>query len=102
MEDKFFIWTEDELLSNEGLHCYATKILDAKYEWMDVTDVMDKLNLNQKADFMMLQDNSKMFNKKLGTYPQHKVHIELLPHAKPVHPQLYPVLHVHLKTSTQN
>ncbi len=79
--------------------CYATK---AKYEWTDVSDVVDNLthfNLHQKADLLkVLKDNSMMFDGTLGTYPNHMVHIDLLPDMKPVHSIQCPVPGVHLKT----
>ena len=43
MEDMFFIQAEDELFGEDWLSCYATDILDAKYEWTDVAEVIDKL-----------------------------------------------------------
>ena len=49
----------------------------------------------------MLQDNSKMSDGTLGLYPHHKVHIELVPDAKPVHAQPYPVPRVHMSTFKQ-
>ena len=77
MEDMFFIQTEDELLGKDWLRCYATKILDAKYEWTDVSDVMENLthlNLHQKADLLkVLKENNTMFDGTLGTYPHCKV-----------------------------
>ncbi len=50
MEDMFFIQTEDEIIGKDWLRCYATEILDAKYEWTDVSNVVDNLthlNLHQ-------------------------------------------------------
>eukprot|EP00804_Cyclotella_cryptica_P003807 CCRYP_008943-RA/>CCRYP_008943-RA protein AED:0.54 eAED:0.47 QI:0/0/0/0.6/0/0/5/0/256 len=35
MEDMFFIQAEDELFGKDWSSCYATNILDAKYEWTD-------------------------------------------------------------------
>ncbi len=49
--------TEEELFGKDLLRCYATKILDAKYECIDVSNVMDNLthlNLYQKADLLKL------------------------------------------------
>ena len=51
----FFIQTDDKLLGKDWLHCYVTKILDTKYEWTAVTDVIDNLthiNLHQAADLL--------------------------------------------------
>eukprot|EP00804_Cyclotella_cryptica_P016779 CCRYP_002068-RA/>CCRYP_002068-RA protein AED:0.41 eAED:0.41 QI:0/0/0/1/0/0/3/0/182 len=83
MEDMFFIQAQDELFGKDWLSCYATNILDAKYEWADVAEVIDKqtdLNAHQKKDLIqVLQDNSKMFGGTLVLYPHHKVHIELVP-----------------------
>ena len=53
MEDIFFVKTEDELFNEDWLNCYAKEILDAQYEWTDVTDVVSKLthlNTQQKTD----------------------------------------------------
>jgi hypothetical protein len=83
MEDMFFIQAEDELVGEDWLSCYATDILDAKYEWTDVAEVVDKLthlNAHQKKDLLqVLQDNSKMFHGALGLHPHRKVLIELVP-----------------------
>ena len=57
------------------------------------------LNTQQKADLLwVLQENSKMFNRTLGIYPHRKLHIELLPGAKPMHLRPYPVPCMHLTT----
>jgi hypothetical protein len=40
MEDMYHIQFEDELLGQDWLPSYATKILDARYKWADVQDVM--------------------------------------------------------------
>ena len=102
MEDMFFIQAEDELFGEDWLSCYATDILDAKYEWTDVADVVDKLthlNAHQKKDLLqVLQDNNKMFDGTLGLYPHRKVHIEVEPNAKPVHARPYPVPRIHMST----
>jgi hypothetical protein len=41
MGDMFNIKVEDELVGENWLKCFATKILDAKYEWTNVADVSD-------------------------------------------------------------
>jgi hypothetical protein len=105
MEDMFFIQAEDELFGEDWLSCYATDSLDAKYEWTDVAEVVDKLihlNVHQEKELLqVLQDNNNMFDGTLGLYPHHKVHIELVPDAKPVHARPYLVPRVHMSTFKQ-
>ncbi len=43
MEDMYHIQFEDELLGKDLLELYATEILDAKYQWTDIWDVMESL-----------------------------------------------------------
>ena len=90
------------LFGEDWLDCYAKEILDAQYEWTDVTDVVNKLtNLNtqQKADLIWeLHENNMMFDGTLGTYPYWKAHIELLPSSKPMHLWPYPGPCMHLAT----
>ena len=53
MEGMFFVQTKDELFNEEWLNYSSTEILEAQYEWTDVTDVVNKLthlNEHQKAD----------------------------------------------------
>ena len=61
---------EDELFSKDWLQCYATHILDARYEFTDVKDVIDQLthlNTQQKADLLqVLMEKAQMFNGTLG------------------------------------
>ena len=55
MEDSYFIQHEDELLGQDWLQLYATEILDAKYEWTDVRDVIDTqhhLTASQKCNLL--------------------------------------------------
>ncbi len=95
MEDMFHKQVEDELFGEDWLKCFANEILDAKYEYTDVADVVDAsahLNVHQKAGLLrVLQENKKMFNGTLGIYPHKKVHINIDPNAKPVHSRPYPV-----------
>jgi hypothetical protein len=99
MEDMFHIQVEDELF---GKDCFATEILDAKYERTDVVEVVKgitHLNTHQKADLLwVLQENNKMFNGTLGVYPHKKVHIDIDLNAKSVHSRPHPVPQIHLKT----
>ncbi len=55
MEDMFHIQVEDKIFSEDWLECFATEILDAKYEKTDaVEDVkgLTHLNAHQKADLL--------------------------------------------------
>ncbi len=55
MEDMFHIQVEDEIFGEDWLECFATEILDAKYEKTDVAEVMKgltHLNTHQKADLL--------------------------------------------------
>jgi hypothetical protein len=62
----FHIHVEDELFGEDWLKCFATEILDAKYEKTDVVEVvkgLTHLNAHQKADLLqVLQENNKMFD----------------------------------------
>jgi hypothetical protein len=52
MEDMFHIQVEDEIFGEDWLECFATDILDAKYEDTDVAEVVKRLthlNTHQKA-----------------------------------------------------
>ncbi len=95
IEYMFHILVKDELFGEDWLKCFATKILDAKYEKIDVVEVMKgltHLNAHQKADLLpVLQENDKMFDGTLGVYPHKKLHINIDPNAKPVHSRPYPI-----------
>jgi hypothetical protein len=81
MEDMFHIQVEDEIFSEDWLECFATEILDAKYDKTDVANVVKELthlNAHQKADLLqVLQETDKMFNGTLCVYPHKKVHIDI-------------------------
>ncbi len=102
MEDMFHIQVKDKIFGEDWLECFATEILDAKYERKAAAEVVKgitHLNAHQKADLLgVLQENNKMFDGTLGVYPQEKVHIDIDPNAKPVHFRPYPVPQIHLKT----
>ncbi len=52
MEDMFHIQVEDKLFGEDWLKCFATKILDTKYEKKDAVEVMKEpthLNAHQKS-----------------------------------------------------
>ena len=102
MEDMFHIQVEDELLGQDWPQSFATTILDAKYEWTDVAEVIDKLThleIHKKTDLLqVLRENNKMFDGNLGVYPHKKEQINIDPDAKPVHARPYPVTRVQLST----
>jgi hypothetical protein len=55
MEDMFHIQVEDKIFGEDWLECFATEILDAKYEKTDVAEVvkgLTYLNAHQKANLL--------------------------------------------------
>jgi hypothetical protein len=80
--------------------CYAVEILDAKYEKIDVDEVithLTHLNSQQKEDLkQVLQEHTKLFDGTLGVYPHRKFHIDLIPEAVAKHARPYPVPVIHL------
>ncbi len=95
MEDMLHIQVEDKIFGEDWLECFATEILDAKYEKTDVDEFMKgltHLNAHQKADLLqVLQENNNMFDGALAVYPHKKVHIDIDLNAKPVHSRPYRV-----------
>jgi hypothetical protein len=81
MEDMFHIQVKDKIFGEDWLECFATEILDAKYEKTDVVEVLKRLtylNAHEKADLLrVLQENNKMLDGTLGVYPHKKVHIDI-------------------------
>ncbi len=57
MEDMFHIQVKDKIFGEDWLECFATEILDAKYEKTDVAEVvkgLTHLNAHQKADLLQV------------------------------------------------
>jgi hypothetical protein len=81
MKDMFHIQVEDEIFGEDWLECFATEILDVKYDNTNAAEVVKGLthpNSHQKADLLwVLQDNNKVFYGTLGVYPHQKVHIDI-------------------------
>ena len=81
--------------------CYASEILDAKYEKVQIDEVVNQLehlSAQQKNDIKQVLDKfTKLFDGTLGVYPHRKFHIELEPGAKPRHARPYPVPVIHLE-----
>jgi hypothetical protein len=74
--------------------CYAVEILDAKYEKVEVDEVINQLNhLNteQKEDLRkVLIEHTKLFDGTFGVYPHRKFHVYLVPGAMTIfHPVWY-------------
>ena len=68
---------------------FGTAILDAKYEKVNVYDVVKQLthlSKSQQDDLLnVLKDFSNLFDGTLGVYPHRKFHIDIMPDAKPKH-----------------
>ncbi len=81
--------------------CYASEILDAKYDKVlvdDVIDQLDHLDAQQKDDLKrVLHEHTKLFDVTLGVYPHRKFHIELVPEAVPKHSRPYTIPVIHLE-----
>ena len=102
MVDQWYVQVEDDLLGEDWLQCFATEILDAKYEWTDITKLVnDMAHLDQakKDDLLsLLQRHAKMFDETLGAYPHKKFHIDIDSKAKPTYARPYPIPRIHLNT----
>ncbi len=82
--------------------CFAVEILDAKYEKVQIKDVVkpiEYLSTQQNADLkQVLSEFTKLFDGTLGVYPHKKFYIELEPGAKTKYARPYPVPVIHLET----
>ncbi len=87
MEDMFHIQVKDELFGEDWLECFATEILDAKYDKTDVAEVVKRTH-SSKCTSKSRFASSATGN---GFYPHKKVHIDIDPNAKPVHSRPYPL-----------
>jgi hypothetical protein len=57
MEDMFHIQVKDKIFGEDWLECFATEILDAKYDKTDAAEVvkgLTDLNEHQKADLLQV------------------------------------------------
>ena len=84
---------------------YATEIIDAKYDFTSVRDVVNQLkHLSQRQNddvHKILSKHEKLFDGTLGVYPHKKFCIDIEEDATPVHAKPYPVPRIHLKTFTK-
>jgi hypothetical protein len=76
--------------------CHITKILNAKYEKVSITEVVKQcshLSTTQKEDLCkVLKDFPKLFNGTLGVYPHRKFHIDITPGMKPKHAKPFAII----------
>ena len=81
--------------------CFATAILDAKYEKVNVEDVAKQLThlskLQRDDVHAILKKFTKLFDGTLGVYPHRKFHIDVMPGAKPKHVRPYAIARIHLE-----
>jgi hypothetical protein len=55
MEDMFHIQVKDKIFGEDWFECFATEILDVKYDMTDAVEVvkgLTHLNAHQKADLL--------------------------------------------------
>lgn len=92
-------YIKDDVLSTKQMTKRAVKILDSKYDAIDVSKVVEEqvgLNTCQKKGLHALLTKYKvLFNGELGDWDSAPVSLELLPNAKPFHCRAYPVPQVH-------
>jgi hypothetical protein len=105
MMDSFHIQLEEEWLGYDDDYfadAYATSILDAKYEQIDIDNVVAQqthLDDDKKDDLRrLLSKYTKLFDGTLGVYPHKKFSIELTEDAKPYHARPYSVPKIHEQT----
>ena len=99
MQATYQIDIEDEFMGEETLDVFVNEILDAKYDKIDIKDVITQqthlTETQRESLYKVLSKHSKLFDGTLGLYPHKKFHIELKPGAEPVHHRGYPVPYVH-------
>ena len=103
MAGLFLIQSGEELSEDDCLKSYAVeKILDAKYDKIDINELMANqkyLNANQQQQLKQLfMEYEKLFDGTLGLYPHKRVHIEVLPDAQPKLQRPYAVPQIHWET----
>ena len=98
----YLIGMENDHFWFDPLDNYASEILDAKYDKVDVRDVSQEqahLTPNQRNDLeRLLKKHEKLFSGRLGLYPHKEIKIELLPGSEAVHSRPYPVPRIHEET----
>ena len=102
LAESYHIQVENDWPGFDPLDNYASKILDAKYDKVNVEDVaaaQSHLTPTQKSDLAkLLKKHEELFSGKIGLYPHKKNIIELLPGSQAVHARHYHVPRVHQDT----
>ena len=98
-----YFWALDDDVNEDGLDLYtATKIEEAKYEKIEINDVINTQNhLNKEQQNKLknvLEKYNKLFDGGLGHYTKTKIHIDLDPSIQPRHFKPYPIPKIHLPT----
>jgi hypothetical protein len=92
-------YIRDDVDATNELTKRTVKILDSKYDKIDVSAVVDKqeqLNATQKQQLhKLLTKHENTFNGELGDWKSSPVSIELQKDAKPFHAKAYPVPQIH-------
>ena len=95
MVERSNVETEEEDLGDDVNENYLSSILDAKYDAMDICEVMRQqthLTASQRDDLRnLLLKYPELFDGKLGVYPNRQFHIDVDPEAVPVNKRHYPV-----------
>ncbi len=103
MEDVFHIQVKDEIFGEDWLECFATEILDAKYERTDEAEVVNGLthrNAHQKA--VCFECYGKMIRSSMELLEfihtkRYTLTLTQMPSLS-IHSRTYPVPQIHLKT----
>ena len=92
-------WALDD---DDEFDAFATTILHAKYEKVDIADVviqLKHLSFNKQQRLQAVLDKyTTLFDGGLGHYKNKKVHIDLDPSVPPKHFKPYPIPNIHLTT----
>ena len=104
MAEALEVHREEEALFGKDWYdpdCFAAAILDAKYEKVDVDDVVEQLthlSESQRDDISrVLKKFTRLFDGTLGVYPHRKFHIDVMPGATPRHVRPYAIARIHLE-----
>ena len=101
----YHLQLEEELFEDDfdGIDCYASAILDAKYEPASPDEIIKEqcshLKPEERQDLHeVFERRSKLFDGSLGTFNGPRMDIELIEGARPSYKRHYPAPRVHLET----